>query len=135
MTQILKNSILNLNIRSSLQHVLDNFIPNDVSLAMINYNFDNKEYNFNNRFSVYSFLNIDKATLQNAMTREVDYFIIFNKKLNEKHYKIIHNILVNDRSVILVECDFDRKKLQEEIGHYEFFKIDKIVLKEKMESF
>lgn len=135
MNKLIVNNILNLNMKSSLQHVLDNFIPESATLAMINYDFYSQKYNFNNRFSVFSFPDFNKATLKKSFTREVGYFIIFNKKLNHEHYKMIHNILVNDRSVILVECDFNREKLQEEIGNYHFFKIDTILLKENIESF
>lgn len=135
MNKAFSNSILNLNIRSSLQPVLDNYLFENTSLAMINYHFDDKYYNFNNKFTVHKFSDFNKSSYLSACRNDIDYFIIFNKKLNKEHYKIIHNILVNDSSVILVECEFDRKKLQEEIGRYEFFKIDRIELKEKIKLF
>tara|TARA_Y100001956_G_C4013835_1_gene138883 strand:- start:40 stop:447 length:408 start_codon:yes stop_codon:yes gene_type:complete len=135
MNQIFSNGILNLNINSSLQYVLDNCIPEDTALALINHSYNNGIYNFDNRFSVYNFPEINKSVLKKSLTNFVDYFIIFNKNLNEKHYKIINNLLVNDKSIILVECEFNRKKLQEEIGRYEFFKIDRIELKEKIKLF
>jgi len=135
MNQILLNNILNLNMKESLQYILDNCISEDSKIAMINYNFDNNYYKFNKRFSLCSFFDLNNSTLKKSLSDEVDCFIIFNKNLNEKHYKVIHNLLINDRSVILVECEFDRKKLQEEIGRYEFFKIDSIRIKEKIEQF
>lgn len=135
MMKILSNNILNLNFKSSLQYVLDNHISEDGALAIINYNLDNNDYKFYKRLQLYSFFDLNKSILKKFFINDVDYFIIFNKNLNEKHYKVIHNLLINDKSVILVECEFDRKKLQEEIGHYEFFKIDRIELEEKIKLF
>ena len=100
-----------------------------------NYNLDNNDYKFYKRLQLYSFFDLNKSILKKFFINDVDYFIIFNKNLNKKHYKVIHNLLINDKSVILVECEFDRKKLQEEIGHYEFFKIDRIELEEKIKLF
>lgn len=135
MNQTFSNSILNLNIKSSLQPVLDHYLFENTSLAMINYHFDEQYYNFNKNFTLHKFSDLNKSTYLSAFRNDIEYFIIFNKKLNKEHYKIIHNILVNDRTIILVECEFDRKKLQEEIGRYEFFKIDRIELKEKIKLF
>jgi hypothetical protein len=127
--------VLNLNIENSMQIVLDNYLHKDTSITLFNEP-KNKSLSYKNQYSIFEFSSyFNKKSLQQALKHESDYLILFNLTLNDKQLELIGFATNLNIGVILVCCKFDINTLQNKILDSEFFKINSLHLKEKIEHF